>query len=362
MRSPRPRIDAAERPSDASTEVIGRAPRQARQDTTGTGTAGPNRAHAVPYRLASPDGRRAPTLALGGDRHASARGAVLHRRHPRRPRCAVPGCVPRRERDRPRERRARPGRPRHRRGKLRLPRPATARRSSRPDRTGRDVSRSPRAIPSPAGPSSQPGRQSRSSGTSSFHDDSIRTHDGSSALDATAARIRERARSGRARTASRSSGERHDVGRNSRAGRAERCVCGAGHHGPLGDPGAGALDGRPAARRPRVPPWRRPLRHPVDATPRLRRPILRLGRRVLAHWRHRRGGGCRRPFRPPAPAGLRRPEQARLLRCRARHGGRSRADRSPARGALSLCAATEPAGVRRLGVLDPEGEGDPLLR
>ena len=48
---------------------------------------------------------------------------------------------------------------------------------------------------------------------------------------------RERARSGRARTASRSSGERHDVGRNSRAGRAERCVCGAGHHGPLGDPG-----------------------------------------------------------------------------------------------------------------------------
>ena len=60
--------------------------------------------------------------------------------------------------------------------------------------------------------------------------------------------------------------------------------------------------------------------------------------------------------------GLRRPGQARLLRCRARHGGRSRADRSPARGALPLCAAAEPAGVRRLGVLDTQGEGDLLLR
>ena len=241
-------------------------------------------------------------------------------------------------------------------GKLGLPRPATARRSARPDRTGRDVcgrrGRSPARLDRAHGRR----RQSRSSGTSSCHDDWIRTRDGSSASPATAARIPGASPSGRARTASRSSGERREVWAQFSGSAALN-----GAYAALGITVLWAIRG--------LARWTDVLRlaglayllgvaavrHPVDAAPRLRRPILRLGRRALAHWRHHGGGGCRRPFRPPAPAGLRRPEQARLLRCRARHGGEesrspvSCSRRSSALRGYRACRRTTPgrSGSRR---------------
>ena len=145
-------------------------------------------------------------------------------------------------------------------------------------------------------------------------------------------------------------------------GRAERCVCGAGHHGPLGDPGAGALDGRPAARRPRVPPWRRPLRRSCgrnSSSSTSDSPAGASCSRSLAASSRRRVSASSSAVRS---RGLRRPGQARLLRCRARHGGRSRAGRSPARGALPLRAATERCRRTTPGRSGYRRRGDLLLR
>ena len=125
---------------------------------------------------------------------------------------------------------------------------------------------------------------------------------------------------------------------------------------------ASALEDVAAARGSRLPPRCRRLRRRLDAAPRRRRPVQRLGDRPLARRRAagsaavvgsaRRSRGCRGSRGGVPRDGPGAP----------RHRGGHRARRPPARGALPLGAPAEPAGVRRVGVLGAEGEGDLLLR
>ena len=120
-------------------------------------------------------------------------------------------------------------------------------------------------------------------------------------------------------------------------------------------------DGRAAPFRARLPPRRRRVRGHLDTAPRRRRAVRRLGgprdaRRCNRRlWRRGRPSGPQRSSRPVGP-----PTGSSPLVVRHRLWHRTR--RALARGALSLRAAPEPSGVRRLGVLGAEGEGDLLLR
>ena len=123
---------------------------------------------------------------------------------------------------------------------------------------------------------------------------------------------------------------------------------------------ASARGARAAALRARVPARRRRVRCPLDGAPRRRRPVRRdrgRGRRSSSSV----AGAVRRPVR------LRRTSQRGIgcgpgrRRSRGRLGGRHRARRALPRGPVPHRAAAEPPGVRRLGVLGAEGQGDLLL-
>ena len=146
--------------------------------------------------------------------------------------------------------------------------------------------------------------------------------------------------------------------------RPERGLRGHGPDASLGVPRVHPLGGRAAARRPRLPDRRRGVRVRLDAAPRGGRALRRMGdrglpgRRVGDRLRGRSAPRTGAPDRLP----VERERGSGLDRVPARDGDRRRPGGAPPRGLLPLRAPAEPAGVRRLGVLGAEGEGDLLLR